>query len=233
MFLFYDPFFGETHPTLNKEESHHCLHVLRHKTGDTIQVTDGKGTLYTAMITITGKQGCTVEIVAKESHTLPPHKTHIGIAPPKSMDRMEWFVEKATELGLQEITPLLCTFSERNKINSEKLEKKAISAVKQSKNLFKPSIHPFKKISDFSTGYKHDCNKFIATLNKDSSALLSSMPLPFQETIVIVGPEGGFDNREIEQAFEYGFKPVSLGNHILRTETAGITAVVMMNAASF
>ena len=233
MYLFYDPLFDETHPVLCKEEAHHCLHVLRHKVGDNIQVTDGKGVLYTAKITMPGKQGCTVDILEKESKSPPAYKTHIAIAPPKSMDRMEWFVEKATELGLQEITPLLCTFSERNKINIEKLEKKAISAVKQSKNLFKPLIHPLKKISDFSSGYKQDCNKFIAILDKESPDFLSSTPLPFQETIVIIGPEGGFDNKEIQQALKRGFKPVSLGNHILRTETAGIAAVVMSNTASF
>jgi len=233
MNLFYAPNINGQFYDLDKEESRHIIRVLRKKQGDTIHFTDGKGWFYETIIHEIDNRSSTVEIIKKyEGDDKRTYKLHIAIAPTKNNDRLEWFLEKATEIGIDEITPIICDHSERKIIKVERLGKVITSAVKQSLKSFHPKFNDQLSLRDFlKLDFKGQ--KFIAYIHKDITLELSESIKPGKDILVLIGPEGDFRPEEVELAKQYGFIPVSLGKSRLRTETAGIVAchtVSLLNA---
>ena len=233
MYYFYhsDP---ESESFLSTEESSHCVKVLRKKSGDTIEIIDGKGFLYTCTIQEANFRKCTFQINEKKySASSEDYHLHICIAPTKNQDRLEWFVEKACELAVHEISIVNTQRTERKKVNLQRLEKKAISALKQSKNLFKTQIISFTAFKELLHTLPLDAQKFIAFVDHDNPKNLFHEVQPKKNTIVLIGPEGDFTNEEVAFAIDSGFKKVSLGKSVLRTETAGVVAantVILKNS---
>lgn len=229
MNLFYDPEINGQFYSLNKEESRHIAKVLRKKEGDTIHFTDGKGWFYETVITEIGSRDCSVEILRKyEGDNERKFKIHIAIAPTKHNDRLEWFLEKTTEIGIDEITPIICDHSERKIIKNERLEKVITSAVKQSLKSFHPILNKQINLKDFLNNDFHG-QKFIAYIDKDVTLELKDSVKAGEDVLVLIGPEGDFRQDEVELAREKGFVAVSLGKSRLRTETAGIVACHTIN----
>jgi 16S rRNA (uracil1498-N3)-methyltransferase len=230
MQLFYAPDINEDVYYLSEEETFHCTRVLRLKAGNSIHLTDGMGKLFTAVIENTDRKGAMLKIVqATSDFGKKNFRLHIAIAPTKNIDRFEWFLEKATEIGIDEITPLICENSERVIIKPERLEKIIISAMKQSLKTFKPSIHPIVRINQFIEQNIDGLQNYIATCDGDNRQLLKNICQPEKKTMVLVGPEGDFSSDEVHLALKAGFVPVSLGTSRLRTETAGIVACHTIN----
>jgi len=236
MYLFFAPDIDTL--TLSEEESSHCVQVLRAKAGDRIHVTDGQGTIYEAEITNPHRKHCTFRILS-EQHPEPLHegRVHIAIAPTKSMDRLEWMIEKCVEMGVDEITPVLCRFSERKTLNQERLQKILVSAAKQSLKATFPTLHPLTPVQELIAGAKEQ-DKLIAHCMSDSDSTdiqhnyaasedkhaLKNAVTRGHSVIILIGPEGDFSEQEIREALTNGWKPVSLGKARLRTETAGLVA---------
>ncbi|MDY3103671.1 MAG: 16S rRNA (uracil(1498)-N(3))-methyltransferase [Prevotella sp.] len=216
---------------LPPEETRHAVSVLRLKAGDEIFLMDGEGSFYQANVTLAATKHCMYDIV----NALPQQKTwkghvHLAIAPTKMMDRMEWMIEKMTEVGFDEITFLNCRYSERKQLRIDRLEKIVIAAMKQSRKAWKPVVNPVMPFQDFVNQqregglYIAHCYTEIARndfLNEIQQANDQ------QDITVLVGPEGDFSMDEVNQALEKGFSSVSLGQNRLRTETAGLVSVVM------
>ncbi len=210
--------------TLCEEESLHCIRVLRYKKGDEILLTDGKGTTYNAIITNPNPRQCEFQIVSWEKQQKNhDFHLHIAIAPTKNIERVEWMVEKCTEIGIDEITPLLCRFSERKQIRLDRLEKIILSATKQSLNPYLPKLNPLTDYNDFINQYDAQ-TKFIAHCYKDQKQELKDLIQKGKSAIILIGPEGDFSEKEVELALSKGYLPVSLGKSRLRTETAAIVA---------
>lgn len=223
--LFYVPELNTEEIILPEEESHHIFRVLRLKAGDAIELTDGKGLMGTARITREDKKAVRVKIehkntVAKER----PYTLHIGIAPTKNTDRFEWFVEKATEIGVDEITPLVTHNSERDRIRNDRMEKVIISAMKQSLKAYKPKLNKICTLGEFFKKNYTDYQLFIAYCGDEQVKLLREEYEKGRNTVILIGPEGDFTSEEVKQAMEKGFSPVSFGKTRLRTETAGLVA---------
>lgn len=198
------------------------------KPGDTIRLTDGRGSLYEAVITNALPDRCHFDIRSKT--LVPPKKysIHIGISPTKNPDRTEWFVEKAVEFGVDSITFLACKNTERSHLKTERLEKMAISAMKQSLQATLPQLNPLTKVHDVVKNCLHQ-GKFIAYVDQSNPIHLKEAATPGQSTLVLIGPEGDFTKEELEAAVQSGFKKVSLGQNRLRTETAGLAACHILN----
>lgn len=228
MHVFYTPDIQVTNE-LPEEEAQHCTRVLRLGVGDEITLTDGKGKFYKAEITVAGNKRCLVTV--KETvfqEPLRPCHLHIAMAPTKNMDRNEWFAEKATEIGLDELTFLNCRFSERRVIKNERIEKILVSAIKQSLKARLPRLN---EMTDFSTFITQDFQgqKFIAHCYEGEKPLLKDVLKPGEDAVVLIGPEGDFSEEEVGKAVEYGFMPISLGKSRLRTETAALVACHTIN----
>lgn len=209
---------------LNEEESQHAIRVLRKKYGDTIIIIDGKGNKYEAEITQANPKNCKIKILKKEFFKPNrDYKIHIAIAPTKQIDRFEWFVEKAVEIGIDEITPLLTFHSERRTIKEERIKKIIISGIKQSQELYMPVLNKFTKFEKFLSQQATN-NKYIAHCYENEKNLLSKIYKPKNDILILIGPEGDFSEKEVEMALKADFKPISLGKSRLRTETAGIVA---------
>ena len=236
MYLFYCPDI-ETKQTLSEEESGHCVRVLRYSAGDEILITDGKGTTYTARITNPHPKHCDFEIISREKQEPHHHfHLHIAIAPTKNIERMEWAIEKCVEIGVDEITPLLCRFSERKQLRTDRLEKIILSAAKQSLTPYLPVLHELTPYDAFiksqESRAKSQEQKFIAHCYKEDKRVLKDEIEQGRDVLVLIGPEGDFSEQEIAEALSLGFIPVSLGNSRLRTETAAVVAchtAVLMN----
>lgn len=230
MHTFYTPDI-RTKAELPEEEAAHCLRVLRLTVGDEVLLTDGKGGFYKALIDgIAGKR-CRVKVI--ETIAQEPLWTghlHLAMAPTKNIDRTEWFVEKATEIGFDELTFLNCRFSERKVVKNERIEKIVISAVKQSLKARKPLVNG---MVDFAKFVCKDFpgQKFIAHCYEGEKPLLRNVLNPEAGAVVLVGPEGDFSPEEVKLAESFGFQPVSLGKSRLRTETAALVSVHLMNLA--
>ena len=216
---------------LPPEEARHAVSVLRLKAGDEIFLMDGMGTFYQANVTLAATKHCMYDIVK----VLPQQKTwkghvHLAIAPTKMMDRMEWMIEKMTEVGFDEITFLNCRFSERKKLRIDRLEKIVIAAMKQSRKAWKPVVHPIMSFLDF-VNQQREGGLYIAHCYKEIARkdFLSEIQQANdqQDVTILVGPEGDFSVDEVNQALEKGFSSVSLGQNRLRTETAGLVSIVM------
>ena len=207
---------------LDETESHHCIKVLRLQTGDEVFLVDGNGSFHKGIISIPDHRNCTIEILnTKFEFGKRKYRLHIGIAPTKNIERFEWFLEKATEIGIDEITPVLCQRSERRMIRHERLEKVITSAMKQSIKAYHPVLNPLTTFDNFielhGTG-----NRLIAHCMEGDRKDLIKMKFNNNDFIVLIGPEGDFSEKEIASALFKGFVPVSLGDSRLRTETAGI-----------
>lgn len=234
MNLFYSPNIAQT-LCLSEEESAHCVQVLRLTKGDNIFVTDGVGALYLCQIINPHRKHCEIQIIEKQTPQ-PVHNgyVHIAIAPTKNIDRLEWAIEKCTEMGVNEITPILCEHSERRKINDERLQKIMVAAAKQSLKTTFPILHPLTPLKQLDAQGKRfiaHCateqeQKSIQTPYQptNSKHLFAKEVQPNQSITILIGPEGDFSPAEIEWALNNGYQPVSLGNARLRTETAAMVA---------
>lgn len=223
MELFFDPnFTGKG--ILCESESKHCINVLRHKADDIITIADGKGKYYKGKIITAHHKRCEIAHIETIEHTQPNISIHLAVAPTKNIDRFEWLIEKATELGISEITPLLCHHSERKKIRIDRIEKIAVAAMKQSLKAYVPIVNdliPFEKFIN-----KIDNNaSFIAHCYKTEKESLKKAYSQQKKITLLIGPEGDFSEQEVKQAIQAGCCAVSLGSSRLRTETAGVVAV--------
>ena len=228
MHVFYTPDIL-THPELPEEEARHCVRVLRLESGSEIMLTDGKGNFYRAQISIATNKRCLVDIL--ETIPQPPlwkGYLHVAMAPTKSLDRTEWFAEKATEIGFDELTFLNCRFSERKDIKTERISKIIVSAAKQSLKARLPKINEITKFKDFVTT-PFDGQKFIAHCYDKPKTPLKEVVVKGERALVAIGPEGDFSEEEVELAIANGFIPVSIGTSRLRTETAAFAACHILN----
>lgn len=232
MQLFYCPQILDGEFALQEEEARHCSKVLRKKIGDQIDLTDGQGTFYKAQLTKLSPKECLFAITDTTAHQKPDHNIHIAISPTKNIDRTEWFVEKAIEIGVNEISFLHTKHSERNKLNLERIKKKAISAIKQSVRPFLPEIHEIQKLSQFIEGTSSK-QKFVAHLYKSATPYLNDVAQRNNDYLILIGPEGGFSDEEISFVHQNEFQSVKLGDYRLRTETAGIMACSILNSINF
>ena len=220
--------------TLDAEESRHAVKVLRLREGDGLDVTDGCGNLYHCQIVDANDKACVVEAAFDSNNqTIKQSSIHLAVAPTKNPSRMEWLVEKAVEIGVGEITLLQCDHSERSFLKTDRLEKLAISAMKQSLHTVLPKINPAVPLKDwlkFQSSIFNSQLKFIAHCEADKPrSPLATALQPGRDAVVLIGPEGDFSEEEITLALEYGFQPVSLGPSRLRTETAALYAVTAFN----
>ena len=229
MHLFYTPDLKDNLYILNETESKHCIRVLRLNTNDQIKLIDGKGGFYTAKIIDPNSKKCSIEIIeTKKEFGKRNHYLHLAIAPTKNMDRFEWFLEKATEIGIDEITPIICEHSERKILKPDRLEKIIVSAIKQSIKAYKPKLNDLTNYRDF---IEQNFNgiKYIAHCEDNQKKLLKNNYNKGQNAIVLIGPEGDFSPEEIEKARNNNFTEISLGESRLRTETAGVVACHTIN----
>ena len=224
MHLFYTPDISSDIYTLSEEESRHCQKVLRLKEGDLIHLTDGMGTLYEArLVDASGKQ-VTVEVMDKmEGAGRRPYRIHLAVAPTKNIDRFEWFLEKATEIGVDEITPLLCEHSERKAVRQDRLFKVITSAVKQSLKAYHPVLNGMTSFKEF-LGKDRQGQLLIAHLQEQDPVMLQHAYEKGSEVTILIGPEGDFSPLELDMAEEAGNQCVSIGDSRLRTETAAVVA---------
>ncbi|MFT6214652.1 MAG: 16S rRNA (uracil1498-N3)-methyltransferase [Roseivirga sp.] len=228
MQLFYQPLIPEGTHHLDEEESRHAIKVLRLTAGSEIQLTDGKGSFYSATIKSNHHKKCEFEITSQSKQEAKSTFRHIAIAPTKNLDRIEWFLEKAVEFGIDKVTFLVCDHSERKILKLDRLEKKAISAMKQSGQAFLPHLS---ELTPFKTFIKqiHITNRFIAYVDFGNEVHLKDSFSKEGGNLVLIGPEGDFSENEVKLALAGGFQKVSLGANRLRTETAGIAAVHLIN----
>ncbi|MCB0467816.1 MAG: 16S rRNA (uracil(1498)-N(3))-methyltransferase [Aequorivita sp.] len=227
MQLFYNPNISDNakEVTLDKEESRHIVKVLRMKEGETFKMTNGKGSFFSAEIINANPKGCLVKILSEEIQQPLPYQLHLAVAPTKLNDRYEWFLEKATEIGISEITPIICDHSERKTIKPERYEKILQSAMKQSLKAYLPILNKAVSYKDFIDSEKASEDlKFIAHCEETDKKSLKAVLLPNQKITIMIGPEGDFSSEEIGLAKQEGYIPVTLGESRLRTETAAIVA---------
>ena len=227
MNIFYQPLITEGVLQLDDEESRHCIKVLRKKNGDHIKLTDGKGSFYDAVIT-SDSSPCKFEIRNKIQELEKSFKIRIAISPTKNADRIEWFVEKAVEFGVDEILMMECKNTERSYIKLERLKKMAISAMKQSLKSWLPEI---KEVDSFSNIVNNSTaiDKFIAFVDQSNPVHLKDVAKSGHDCLVLIGPEGDFTSEELALALSKSFTKVSLGSSRLRTETAGLAACHILN----
>ncbi|HOK38228.1 MAG TPA: 16S rRNA (uracil(1498)-N(3))-methyltransferase [Bacteroidales bacterium] len=226
MHLFYDPEISFPFHKFNEDESKHISRVLRMQVGDHIWLTDGKGNMHKSTISnITGKIVEVRIIETYKDYEKRNYYLHIAIAPTKNIDRYEWFVEKSTEIGIDEITPIICKNSERKIVKTDRLKRIAESAMKQSYKAYHPVIDEQLNFEKFITQYFGEAQKFIAHCEEHNDKIyLGNLLKKEGSYLILIGPEGDFNAAEIQMAKDTGFIPVSLGRSRLRTETAGVVA---------
>jgi 16S rRNA (uracil1498-N3)-methyltransferase len=228
MQVFYAPDITGKYATLSKTESIHCITVLRHVVSDTIYLIDGNGGLYKASITDPDPNACQLEITEADlNHQKNLCKLHIAIAPPKQSDRFEWFIEKAVEIGIDEITPMQCHRSERKAMKTDRLEKIIIASMKQAVVTKKPVINGMIPYTQFiRTSPPVNTDRYIAYCSESQHKPLHEAMVKGNNAIILIGPEGDFTPEEIQQSLTSGYMPVSLGSRRLRTETAALVGCV-------
>lgn len=229
MQLFYAPEISLPRYTLSEEESKHCIRVLRMRCGDELHITDGRGTMYRCKVVDDNVKRCVVEVVSSiEEYEKLPYNLTMAVAPTKNIDRFEWFLEKATEVGISEIYPIVSEHSERREIKHEREQKVITSAVKQSLKAYHPELHPITPLREIIT-MPFDGDKFIAHCDSSMGerVYLGSQIRKGANTLILIGPEGDFSKEEITFALENGFKAITLGKERLRTETAAVVATVI------
>lgn len=225
MQLFYNPDINAASETFSfdKEESKHIVKVLRKSEGDILHVTNGLGDLFHTEIILASDKKCTVKINQTETQKPTDFYLHLAVAPTKMNDRFEWFLEKATEIGIHEITPIICEHSERKVIKTERFDKIIQSAMKQSLQYFLPKLNEPMSFKEF-INKNHDGTLFIAHCEETDKKLLKEAIVAKEKYTILIGPEGDFSEKEIETALQNNYIPVSLGNTRLRTETAAVVA---------
>lgn len=230
MQLFYTTDIQGDFAYLNEVEARHAIQVLRHQIGDELFIVDGHGNLITAEITEASKKKCTLRIRSRqESYRKRSFHLSIAISPPKNISRLEWFLEKTTELGIDEIIPIKCQHSERNKLRPERLEKVLVSAMKQSYKAKMPRLYeltPFRKLMERTDLPKR---RYIAHCEEGNKVFIGKNYEVGEDAIILIGPEGDFSEEEIRLAKEKGFEEVSLGENRLRTETSGVMVCTVLN----
>ncbi len=230
MLLFYTPDVRPAHKEylLSEEESKHAVRVLRLTVGDKLHLVNGVGDLLAAEIIDAHPKRTALTILSHESaYQKRDYYLHVAIAPTKNMDRLEWFVEKAVEIGIDEITPIICTHSERKEVKVDRLNKVAVAAMKQSLKAYLPKINEamsFARLMELPALQDSSIQKTIAHCVNQEKVFLSSACTPKNSVLVFIGPEGDFSLQEIEQALSAGFVGISLGESRLRTETAALMA---------
>lgn len=225
MQLFFNPNIDEATQSFSfdKEESRHIIKVLRKKDSDILHVTNGSGLLFETQITLASDSKCTVEVISITNAEKPKFHLHLAVAPTKMNDRFEWFLEKATEIGIQEITPIFCDRSERKVINRDRFEKIILSAMKQCNETFLPKLNEAISFKEFVKQQKNGL-QLIAHCEETDKKSLKEVLKPNEDVTILIGPEGDFSEKEIALALENKYKPVMLGNTRLRTETAAVVA---------
>lgn len=230
MHIFYTPDITQNTYTLNEEESKHCVRVLRLAVGSEVNLVDGKGGFYTAEITSDNPKKVSLSILKVETEFHKRnHYLHIAVAPTKNIDRIEWFLEKATELGIDEITPIITDRSERRVVKEDRLNKVITSAVKQSIKAYHPKLND---AISFDTFLKEpfDGDKLIAhCIDNGEKQYISKLVAPHQKYLILIGPEGDFTPDEVNLALNKGFKALTLGDNRLRTETAALSVCFEIN----
>jgi 16S rRNA (uracil1498-N3)-methyltransferase len=230
MYLFYTNDIRGEYAFFNEDETRHCLSVLRKKSGDPLQWVDGNGGWYEGVIAETGKRSFSARIKSVKISPPKGFSLHIAMAPPKNIERFEWFLEKATEIGIHEITPIECEHSERTRIRLDRLEKIVVSAMKQTLRSQMPKLHELTSCQAFIRALAEvPGEKFIPNCHTHNLPPLKSNCNPSTDVTVLIGPEGDFSLQEIELAKQCGFREAGLGDTRLRTETAGIVACVIVN----
>jgi 16S rRNA (uracil1498-N3)-methyltransferase len=231
MHLFYTPDIAPSHPQyfLNEEESKHAVRVLRLEIGAEVQLIDGKGGLYTAQIKDAHPKRTILQITnVVTEYSKRNHYLHIAIAPTKNLDRLEWFLEKATEIGIDEISLIVCQRSERKEAKTERLNKIITAAIKQSLKAYHPVLNEPIALNKFLT-LPFDGQKFIAHCEDSQKASLTNEIQKQGKYLILIGPEGDFSPAEIDSALHNGYKAITLGESRLRTETAALEACFEVN----
>lgn len=217
--------------TLNQVESEHCCRALRHKVGDEVMLTDGKGRIATATIMTDNPKACMLEVTEiHEANDRGVNRLHLAIAPTKNIDRIEWLVEKCVEIGIESISFILCDNSERPRVNMDRMHRIAVSALKQCQTSWLPPMEvlPF---NEFLEKHAFDvADKYMAWCDDENTQQLINESFQHQDVILLVGPEGDFSQQEIEAARNFGYKDIKLGNRRLRTETAGLYGCLLLAA---
>jgi len=227
MHLFYTPDISSNQYTLPEPESKHCIKVLRLKKGDIIHLSDGNGNLFKTVISDDHPKRCMLEVInIQKDYRKRNYKIHMAVAPTKNINRYEWFLEKATEIGVDEITPLICEHSERRVIKPERLNKVITAAMKQSLKAYHPKLNNAIKFKEI---LKNKKSGYIAYCSDEYRDHLKTIYQKGEDALILIGPEGDFSKEEVDAAIEAGFKPVSLGMNRLRTETAALAACHIVN----
>jgi 16S rRNA (uracil1498-N3)-methyltransferase len=224
--VFYDPAAGPDGGTLDAAESHHCFHVLRLRPGDALAVVDGRGLRHEGLLRECGPEKCTYEVRRTVAAGTRPYRLHVALAPPKNAERFEWFLEKAVETGIDEVTPLACERSVRNRVSAARLHKIMVGAMKQSQQAALPRLHP---VTAFGQLVERNgaAAKFICSM--DGAAPRPAELKNCRDSLFLVGPEGDFTAGERGLAERHGFMALSLGRSRLRTETAGVYVCSMVS----
>jgi 16S rRNA (uracil1498-N3)-methyltransferase len=229
MHIFYTPDINSDTYILSEEESKHCIKVLRFQKGSVLNLVDGKGGFYDAIVEEPHPKRTKINILrVHNNYGLRNHYLHIAIAPTKNIERLEWFLEKATEIGIDEITPIICERSERREVKTERLNKVITTAVKQSIKAFHPKLNDPQSFTDIILKTKRT-NKFIAHCVESEKFSIKDQFKPNSDYLVMIGPEGDFTPSEIDSAMSHKFIPISLGDSRLRTETAALEACFEIN----
>ncbi len=233
MNLFYAPDIAAPYYQLSEEESKHLIRVFRYKTGDEVFFTDGKGYIYTCTIIDDSPKHCKVEVLLKAAGSdKRPFMLQMGVAPTKNISRFEWYLEKATEIGIDTIIPFVSFHSERKEIKTDRLNRVITAAVKQSLKSYHPQLHGMMKFKEM-IALPFDGQKFIAYIDKEVTLELSKAYQPGSNAFVLIGPEGDFSPEEVKMAKQHGFIPVRLGPSRLRTETAAVAACHTINLFNY
>lgn len=230
MHIFYTPDITQNTYTLNEEESKHCVRVLRLPIGSLVNLVDGRGGFYTAEITSDNprKVSLTILNVETEFHKRN-HYLHIAVAPTKNIDRIEWFLEKATELGIDEITPIITDRSERRVVKEDRLNKVITAAVKQSIKAYHPILNEAISFSKFLNSPLEGEKLIAHCIDNEEKKYISDLVIPHEKYLILIGPEGDFTPEEVNLALNKGFKPLTLGDNRLRTETAALSVCFEIN----
>jgi 16S rRNA (uracil1498-N3)-methyltransferase len=229
MHIFFEPSIQPDIITLSAEESQHCARVLRLRPGQEVGIADGKGTFAMASLLEVHAKGTTASILNRQNTPARPYRLHMAVAPTKNIDRFEWFLEKATECGIEEITPIICAQSERTVVKSDRLQKILLAAMKQSQRAWLPMLHETVKCKDFIKQIDGSQLACMAHCAEGEKQAFSKLYQPGSDILIMIGPEGDFSTEEIQQATQQGIKSITLGESRLRTETAALVACMGFN----
>jgi 16S rRNA (uracil1498-N3)-methyltransferase len=230
MHIFFEEKLHSEFVILSREESQHCARVLRLRAGEEVMITDGMGNYCRARLTGVNPENTMAAVISREYRSKRPFDIHLAVAPTKNIDRFEWFLEKATECGIEQITPLICEHSERTVVKTERLQKIVLAAMKQSQQYWLPRLHEPVKFSTFlRNDIEPDAKVFIAHCAEGEKQSLLQVCPAGKSVLILIGPEGDFSPKELKMASEMGIGAISLGENRLRTETAALVACLALN----